>query len=59
MIRNLIGFVAFMILAIAGGNIGEVPGILGFILGVGAWFAIATGRADFLVRELKDLSWRD
>ena len=57
LIEMLVGFAVFMILFIGGAAIGGetsggYTGILGFVLGVAAWFAIASGKMGQLVRPL-------
>lgn len=54
-IRTLIAFAVFMFLFIAGAAIGGGYGaVAGFVIGVGAMFAIASGKLDLVVRPLRN-----
>lgn len=59
MIRNLIGFVLFMVLFIIGGQFGFIGGALGFVGGIATWIAVSTGKLDFAVRPLVDTALDD
>lgn len=46
-LRTLIGFLALMLLFVGGAAVGEgAGGTIGFVLGVAAFYAIASGKAE-------------